>query len=74
MLRAIILLHSTTCLLLIHAQTGGNLSNCKGGCQLGEVCIGNPFSQPVSDDECNTCAAGRYWWPCNFETLWYVDM
>jgi hypothetical protein len=56
-----------------HAQTGGNLSNCKGGCQLGEVCVGNPFSQPVSDDDCNNCAGGRYWWPCNFETLCYCS-
>jgi hypothetical protein len=58
---------------LPHAQTGGNLSNCKGGCTLGEVCIGNPFSQPVSDDDCNNCAGGRYWWPCNFETLCYCN-
>ena len=57
----------------IHAQTGGNLSNCKGGCEMGEVCIGNAFSQPVSDKECNTCAGGRYWWPCNFETLCYCN-
>ena len=58
---------------LSHAQTGGNLSNCKGGCELGETCIGNPFSQPVSDDDCNNCAGGRYWWPCNFETLCYCN-
>ncbi|KAL7533098.1 hypothetical protein ACHAXR_008567 [Thalassiosira sp. AJA248-18] len=58
---------------LLHAQTGGNLSNCKGGCEMGELCIGNPFSQPVDDKECNTCAAGRYWWPCNFETLCYCN-
>lgn len=58
---------------LLHAQTGGNLSNCKGGCESGERCIGNPFSQPVSDSECNTCAGGRYWWPCNFETLCYCN-
>ena len=40
---------------------------------MGEVCIGNAFSQPVSDKECNTCAGGRYWWPCNFETLCYCN-
>jgi hypothetical protein len=56
----------------LHAQeTGGNLSNCKGGCGSGESCIGNPFSQPVPDDECSGCAGGKYWWPCNFETLCY---
>jgi len=58
---------------LLHAQTGGNLSNCRGGCPGGERCIGNPFSQPVSDDQCNTCAAGRYWWPCNYETLCFCS-
>mmetsp|Transcript_29759 Transcript_29759/g.56286 ORF Transcript_29759/g.56286 Transcript_29759/m.56286 type:complete len:484 (+) Transcript_29759:161-1612(+) len=56
-----------------HAQTGGNLSNCKGGCDLGEVCIGNPFSQPVTDAQCNKCAGGQYWWPCNFETLCFCN-
>lgn len=76
----LLLLLTRTPLLLIsllpplsHAQTGGNLSNCKGGCELGETCIGNPFSQPVSDDDCNNCAGGRYWWPCNFETLCYCN-
>eukprot|EP00571_Detonula_confervacea_P007365 CAMPEP_0172313228 /NCGR_PEP_ID=MMETSP1058-20130122/19738_1 /TAXON_ID=83371 /ORGANISM="Detonula confervacea, Strain CCMP 353" /LENGTH=476 /DNA_ID=CAMNT_0013026845 /DNA_START=128 /DNA_END=1558 /DNA_ORIENTATION=- len=68
-----ILLIATLLPSLLHAQTGGNLSNCKGGCELGELCIGNPFSQPVSDSECNTCAGGRYWWPCNFETLCYCN-
>ena len=60
--------------LLVHAQrTGGNLSNCKSGCQLGELCIGNPFSQIVEDSECYKCAGGREYWPCNFETLCYCN-
>ena len=71
MIRTILL--TTTTILPSLAQTGGNLSNCKSGCQLGELCVGNPFSQPVSDDECLTCAGGRYWWPCNFETLCYCN-
>ena len=50
-----------------HAATGGNLSNCRGGCPGGEACVGNPFSQPVSDSECGGCGRGQYWWPCNFE-------
>jgi hypothetical protein len=70
LLLASLLLHSTP---LSSAQTGGNLSNCKGGCTLGETCIGNPFSQPVTDDDCNNCAGSRYWWPCNFETLCYCN-
>ncbi|KAL3788652.1 hypothetical protein ACHAW5_008009 [Stephanodiscus triporus] len=53
------------------AQTGGNLSNCKGGCGSGESCLGNPFTQPVTDDDCDGCAGGKYYWPCNFETLCY---
>jgi hypothetical protein len=48
-------------------SAGGNLSNCKGGCPGGESCVGNPFSQPVSDSECSACGRGQYWWPCNFE-------
>ncbi|KAL3800656.1 hypothetical protein HJC23_006118 [Cyclotella cryptica] len=60
--------------ILVHKRkvgrkSGGNLSNCKGGCPGGEQCVGNPFSQPVSDSECSGCARGQYWWPCNFETL-----
>ena len=57
MIRTILL--TTITILPSLAQTGGNLSNCKSGCQLGELCVGNPFSQPVSDDECLTCAGGR---------------
>lgn len=53
--------------------TGGNLSHCRGGCRSGEKCIGNSFSQPVSDAECSGCAGGQYWWPCNFETLCYCN-
>ena len=58
---------------IVYAQTGGNLSNCRGGCDGGEQCVGNPFSQPVGDSECNTCARGRYYWPCNFETLCFCQ-
>jgi len=58
---------------VVYAQTGGNLSNCRGGCDRGEKCVGNAFSQPVEDSECNTCAQGRYWWPCNFETLCFCS-
>lgn len=25
----------------------------------------------MKDSECNGCAGGQYWWPCNFETLCY---
>mmetsp|Transcript_8500 Transcript_8500/g.17093 ORF Transcript_8500/g.17093 Transcript_8500/m.17093 type:complete len:520 (-) Transcript_8500:28-1587(-) len=61
-------------LLLLPTPTqSANLSNCKGGCPLGELCIGNPFSQPVSDSECSPCAMGQYWWPCNFETLCFCN-
>jgi hypothetical protein len=66
------ILRLTSALLLpffLRAQTGGNLSGCKGGCESGESCVGNPFSQPVPDSECDGCAGGKYWWPCNFETL-----
>ena len=54
-------------LISICNAAGGNLSNCKGGCPGGEACVGNPFSQPVSDSECSACGRGQYWWPCNFE-------
>eukprot|EP00569_Conticribra_weissflogii_P004639 CAMPEP_0171337456 /NCGR_PEP_ID=MMETSP0878-20121228/6694_1 /TAXON_ID=67004 /ORGANISM="Thalassiosira weissflogii, Strain CCMP1336" /LENGTH=475 /DNA_ID=CAMNT_0011839077 /DNA_START=8 /DNA_END=1432 /DNA_ORIENTATION=- len=60
-------------LLLPTPNQSANLSNCKGGCPLGELCIGNPFSQPVSDSECSPCAMGQYWWPCNFETLCFCN-
>jgi len=54
-------------------ETGGNLSNCKGGCPTGEVCVGNPFSQVVHDWSCSQCEGDRDWWPCNFETLCFCN-
>lgn len=71
-----ILLSTLLCCSLFRghaAPTGGNLSNCKGSCNKGERCIGNPFSQPVTDSQCNKCAGTQYWWPCNFETLCYCN-
>ena len=74
MIRPIALKHTFTTIATLailssdcHAATGGNLSNCRGGCPGGEACVGNPFSQPVSDSECGGCGRGQYWWPCNFE-------
>lgn len=40
---------------------------------MGEFCVGNPFSQPVTDGQCASCAGGKYWWPCNFETLCFCN-
>lgn len=55
-----------------HIAQAANLSTCKGGCSLGEVCVGNAFSQPVTDSDCSKCAT-QYWWPCNFETLCFCN-
>ena len=60
MIQSTLLITAAVLLPCVTAQKGGNLSNCKNGCNLGETCVGNPFSQPVNDDDCKTCAAGRY--------------
>ena len=69
---------STTTAAILFATTitsihSANLSNCRRGCQTGERCVGNSFSQPVTDEQCYKCGGGQDTWPCSFETLCYCS-
>lgn len=57
--------------LLFFSADSAKLSNCRNGCDASQQCVGNPFLQPVTDDDCSACPEGREYWPCSFETLCY---
>ncbi|KAL7532907.1 hypothetical protein ACHAXR_004928 [Thalassiosira sp. AJA248-18] len=47
------------------------LSNCKGGCPSGEICVANTVAH-VSDEECSKCI-NTFIYPCNKETHCYCN-
>lgn len=57
-----------------------HLSNCKGGCPSGDICIANTveigpgsgMSQSESDEECSKCDKS-FIYPCNKETYCYCN-